>query len=64
MEWKEEPRAVNLKLQIGKSGLIIRAVAVSTVDVSLLLEAAWIIFGEGSHDLHSFVEFSYVCFIG
>lgn len=64
MEGEEEPRVVDLELEIGEAGLVVRAVAVGAVDGGLLLEAAGVVVGEGAHQLHGSVEFGYVGLVG
>jgi len=54
MKGKEEPRAVNLEIKIRKANLVICTITISTVDVGLLGEIAWIVERQSFHATKGF----------
>lgn len=63
VEGEEEPGVVNLDVEIRKADLVVCAVAVSAVDVGLLLETARVGVGKSFHELEGSGELGYVLLV-
>lgn len=57
---EEEPTVVNLKLKAGEPELVISAITISTMHISLLCKAPWVVGREIPHNLNSFIVFSHI----
>ncbi|KAM1865011.1 hypothetical protein TB2_004900 [Malus domestica] len=54
MEGEEKPALMDLELEVGEADLVVRAVAIGTVEIGLLGEATRIVVREGFHELDGF----------